>query len=116
MSADELLDPPHRDPTDLAAESLARDIAAHLGLVAVQMRPVVGGAGNLAFEVHGPEGELAAFVRVERPTGGFGTDRYGLTHEAAVLPVAAQLGFPVPAVLGTLSEPPGIVMSVVPGT
>lgn len=97
--------------TDLAAE-----VAVCLGLPKVELALApAGGASHVAYEVVDPArpGPPVAFLRLE---GGFAGRRYGLGREAAVLPVAAALGLPVPDVLGTPGEPPALLMNVVPGT
>lgn len=95
---------------------LSANVARCLRLAAVQLVPApAGGAAHVAFEVFDPAqpGAPVAFLRQE---GGFAGRRYGLQREAAVLPVAAALRLPVPEVLGTPGDPPGLLMNVVPGT
>jgi aminoglycoside phosphotransferase len=101
---------------DAALDELQAEVARCLGLseVAMNVAPA-GGAGHVAYEVRDPSrpGDPVAFYRSE---SGFAGRRYGLRREAEVLPVAARLGWPVPAVLGTPGEPPGLLMNLVPGT
>jgi aminoglycoside phosphotransferase len=95
---------------------LPADVAACLDLPIVEMHVApAGGAGHVAYEVHDPDrpGPPVAFYRSE---SGFAGTRYGLRREAEVLPVAASLGWPVPLVLGTPGDPPGLLMNVVAGT
>ncbi|HEX5588195.1 MAG TPA: phosphotransferase family protein [Acidimicrobiia bacterium] len=97
-------------------QELEAEVGACLGLPAVEMRVApAGGAGHVAYEVRDPAGsdEPVAFYRCE---SGFAGRRYGLRREAEVLPVAAALGWPVPQVLGTPGDPPGLLMNLVPGT
>jgi aminoglycoside phosphotransferase len=97
-------------------DKLQADVAACLGLSVVAMTVApAGGAGHVAYEVHDPAhpGAPVAFYRCE---SGFAGRRYGLRREAEILPVAAVLGWPVPLVLGTPGDPPGLLMNVVPGT
>jgi aminoglycoside phosphotransferase (APT) family kinase protein len=97
-------------------DDLAVDVAQCLGLAEVTLRlSPMGGASHLAYEVHDPAGNGApvAFLRCE---GGFAGMRYGLRREAGVLRSAAALGLPVPQVLGTPGEPPGLLMNLVAGT
>jgi aminoglycoside phosphotransferase len=101
---------------DTELDELQAEVARCLGLPAVAMNVApAGGAGHVAYEVHDPSrpGGPVAFYRCE---SGFAGRRYGLRREAEVLPVAAGLGWPVPAVLGTPGEPPGLLMNLVPGT
>src|SRR3984957_9289074 len=100
--------PPHDD--------LCAEVAACLGLPVVAMTVApAGGAGHVAYEVHDPArpGAPVAFYRCE---SGFAGRRYGLRREAEILPVAAVLGWPVPLVLGTPGNPPGLLMNLIPGT
>ncbi len=94
---------------------LADEVAACLGVAAVEMRlAAAGGAGHVAYEVFVPgRSGPVAFYRSE---GGFAGRRYGLQREARILPVAARLGWPVPLVLGTPGDPPGLLMNVVAGS
>jgi aminoglycoside phosphotransferase len=69
----------------------------------------------VAYEVREP-GRDDGPVAFYRSESGFAGHRYGLRREAEVLPVAAALGWPVPRVLGTPGEPPGLLMNLVPGT
>jgi aminoglycoside phosphotransferase (APT) family kinase protein len=95
---------------------LEAEVAACLGLPAVEMTVApAGGAGHVAYEVRDPArpGAPIAFHRCE---SSFAGRRYGLRREAEVLPIAAELGWPVPQVLGTPGDPPGLLMNVVPGT
>lgn len=97
-------------------DELAEQIATCLGLPAVEMNVAPsGGAAHVAYEVHVPGrgGGPVAFYRCE---GGFAGRRFGLRREAVILPVAASLGWPVPQVLGTPGDPPGLLMNVIPGT
>jgi len=95
---------------------LARDVARCLGLPAVELVAArAGGASHLAYEVRDPklgDGPIA-FLRCE---SGFAGTEYGLRREAEVLPAAAALGLPVPEVLGTPGDPPGLLMNLVAGT
>ena len=105
--ADVTVAPAHND--------LCADVAACLDrpVVAMTVAPA-GGAGHVAYEVFDPAhpGAPVAFYRCE---SGFGW-RYGLRREAEILPIAAVLGWPVPLVLGTPGNPPGLLMNVIPGT
>ncbi len=97
-------------------DGLQAEVATCLGLRAVELRPApAGGAGHLAYEVYDTIGTpgAVAFLRCE---SGFAGRRYGLRREAEVLAVADALGWPVPALLGTPGDPPGLLMNVVPGT
>jgi aminoglycoside phosphotransferase (APT) family kinase protein len=101
---------------DEPLRALEAEVAGCLGLTEVELRLApAGGASHVAYEVRDPRGDgpPIAFHRCE---GGMAGRRYGLGREAAVLPVAARLGWPVPLVLGTPGEPPGLLMNVVPGT
>ncbi|MGE0795721.1 MAG: phosphotransferase family protein, partial [Acidimicrobiia bacterium] len=104
------------DQADVDLSQLEAEVAACLGLpaVALAMAPA-GGASHIAYEVRDPR-HPATPVAFYRAEGGFAGRRYGLTREAAVLPVAARLGWPVPRVLGTPGDPPGLLMDLVPGT
>jgi aminoglycoside phosphotransferase len=97
-------------------DKLAEDIAACLDLPAVQIDVApAGGAGHVAYEVRDPArpGDPVAFYRCE---SGFAGRRFGLRREAEILPVATALGWPVPHVLGTPGDPPGLLMNVILGT
>jgi aminoglycoside phosphotransferase len=101
---------------ETALRELEAEVAGCLGRPTVSMRVApAGGAGHVAYEVHDPAdpGGPIAFYRAE---GGLAGRRYGLRREAAVLPVAAGLGWPVPHVLGTPGDPPGLLMNLVAGT
>jgi aminoglycoside phosphotransferase (APT) family kinase protein len=100
-------------------DQLASQVAACLGRDRLRVEPSQGGATNLAFQVFDDTDAGAgpiAFLLCEGGDDRIGGDRYGLLHEANILRAAAELGFPVPEVLGTLTSPPGIVMALVEGT
>jgi len=97
-------------------DKLWADVAVCLDLPEVEMSIApAGGAGHVAYEVRDPAHPdvPVAFYRAE---SGFAGRRYGLRREAEVLPVAAALGWPVPLVLGTPGDPPGLLMNLIPGT
>lgn len=95
---------------------MSEEISRCLGLPEVVLAAApAGGAGHPAYEVFDPTrpGEPVAFLRHE---GSLAGRRYGLHRESLVLPVAASLGLPVPKVLGTPGDPPGLLTEFVPGT
>ncbi len=110
------------DQADVATEEkalhdLEAEVAGCLGLPAVELRVApAGGAGHVAYEVRDPARDDDTPVAFYRAEGGLAGRRYGLRREAAVLPVAAALGWPVPRVLGTPGDPPGLLMNLVAGT
>jgi aminoglycoside phosphotransferase (APT) family kinase protein len=102
----------------LSVDELAAEVASCLGVDEVKLVAApMGGAAHLAYEVHDPKQSAAdpvAFLRCETestvPSG------YGLGRETTVLRVAHRLGLPVPEVLGTPGQPPGLLMNMVAGT
>jgi aminoglycoside phosphotransferase (APT) family kinase protein len=99
--------------------TLADKVARALSLPAVRLVAAPSGAIHAAYLVHDaaqPDGPPVAFVRAESGESGLSGTESTLLREATLLTRLGTLGFPVAEVLGTVDEPPSIVMNVVPGT
>jgi len=78
---------------------------------------VLGGAGNVGFEVYGSDdgNGPVAYLRTKMGGEGYGRLGYTLWREGAILEVAARLGFPVAPVLGTCRDPDALLLCFVRG-
>jgi aminoglycoside phosphotransferase (APT) family kinase protein len=102
-----------------ALDALASAVAALLGIRRVELVGAAGGTGNAAFRVVNPDlpgREPIAFVRAAvAPNEGSGL-AHPLAREAELIRAASAVGLPVPQVLGSIADPPALVMSMVAGT
>lgn len=95
---------------------MAARVAQLLGLPGVRLDRVAGGVSRGAFTVTPLRGgEPVAFLRLDEGGGGLSGTTFSLTREAVLLQALASTDLPVPRVLGTLEEPPALLMQLVPG-